>query len=346
MATDTLRVAVAGCHRMLLRDLAHHNFASAFDAVTDTDIVAVFDHGAQTRREFAECWRPVWGAIPTFDDYGQMLDEVEPDLLCIATRQTLHADQIEAAVAAGVRGILCDKPLATSLTEMDRIVAACAAVPLAFALDRRWYAAYCQLRQQLAAGLVGEMASLTAYGLPNAINHGCHWYDAVLGLMGDPEPQWVSGLLNDVAAEPSDSRARMDPSARLQIGMDNGAVAFVTAGGPKGIGFDIAGSAGRVAIYADATVAWHWNEGSDAAQPIPLSSAAEPWPSGPAMVADLVNAVRTGGRTACDIEQARRATEIGFALHNSSAAEGARVSLPAADRALRIESFPWGNEPA
>jgi predicted dehydrogenase len=275
-----------------------------------------------------------------------MLDEVEPDLLCIATRQTLHADQIEAAVAAGVRGILCDKPLATSLTEMDRIVAACAAVPLAFALDRRWYAAYCQLRQQLAAGRVGEIASLTAYGLPNAINHGCHWYDAVLGLMGDPEPQWVSGLLNDVSAEPSDSRVRMDPSARLQIGMDNGAVAFVTAGGPKGIGFDIAGSAGRVAIYADATVAWHWNEGSDAAESIPLSSAAEPWPSGPAMVADLVNAVRTGGRTACDIEQARRATEIGFALHNSSAAEGARVSLPAADRALRIESFPWGNEPA
>ena len=66
MATDTLRVAVAGCHRMLLRDLAHHNFASAFDAVTDTDIVAVFDHGAETRTEFAECWRPVWGEIPTF----------------------------------------------------------------------------------------------------------------------------------------------------------------------------------------------------------------------------------------------------------------------------------------
>ena len=346
MATNRLRVAVAGCHRMLLRDLAHHNFASAFDAVEDTDIVAVFDHGEETRAEFAECWQPVWGEIPTFGDYRQMLDEVQPDLLCIATRQTMHADQIEAAVAAGVRGILCDKPLATSLAEMDRIVAACSEVPLAFALDRRWYANYRHLRQQLADGLVGEIASLAAYGLPNGINHGCHWYDAVLGLMGDPEPQWVSGVLNDVSAEPADARVRMDPSARLQVGMDNGAVAFVSSGGPKGIGFDIAGSAGRVAIYADATVAWHWNDGSDEAQPIPLSSAAEPWPSGPAMVADLVKAVREGGRTACDIEQAQRATEIGFVLHSSSAAEGARVSLPAGDRALRVESFPWGNEPA
>ena len=346
MATNTLRVAVAGCHRMLLRDLAHHNFASAFNAVADTDIVAVFDHGVETRTEFSECWRPVWGEIPTFDDYQRMLTEMEPDLLCIATRQTMHADQIEAAVAAGVRGILCDKPLATSLIEVDRIVAACSAVPLAFALDRRWYAGYCQLRQQLADGLVGEIASLVAYGLPNGINHGCHWYDAVLALMGDPEPQWVSGLLNDVSAAPSDSRARMDPSARLQIGMDNGAVAFVTAGGPKAIGFDIAGSEGRVAIYNDGTTAWHWLENGDEPRAISLSVAVDPWPSGPAMVADLVEAVRSGGRTACDIEQARRATEIGFALHNSSSEARARVALPAVDRALRVESFPWGNEPS
>ena len=60
MGADNLRVAVAGCHRMLLRDLANHNFAAAFDAVADTDIVAVCDYGVETRAEFAECWRPVW----------------------------------------------------------------------------------------------------------------------------------------------------------------------------------------------------------------------------------------------------------------------------------------------
>ena len=62
------------------------------------------------------------------------------------------------------------------------------------------------------------------------------------------------------------------------------------------------------------------------------------------MVADLARAVREGGRTACDIAEARRATEIGFALHSSSAQDGVRVPLPAADRMLKIESFPWGNE--
>ena len=125
----SLRVAVSGCHRMLLRDLTSHNFAAAFHATPGVEIVAVFDYGAETRAEFVACWHDVWGDIPTFGDYESMLDEVKPDLLCVATRQTMHAEQIEAAIAAGVRGILCDKPLATSLSEMDRILAACANVP-------------------------------------------------------------------------------------------------------------------------------------------------------------------------------------------------------------------------
>ena len=45
---NTLRVAIAGCHRMLLRDLTHHNFAAAFRAIPDTEIVGVFDYGAET----------------------------------------------------------------------------------------------------------------------------------------------------------------------------------------------------------------------------------------------------------------------------------------------------------
>jgi len=344
MERERVRVAVAGCHRMLMRDLAGHNFASAFAAIDSTEIVAVFDHGEEARAEFAAVWRGVWGEIATYGDFGQMLAEIRPDILCIATRQTMHADQVEAALEAGVRGILCDKPLATTLAEMDRIVAACAAIPLAFGLDRRWVQAYRYLREVLADGLLGRVSSLVAYGLPNAINHGCHWYDAILALLGDPEPIWVSGRLDDLTAEPIDSRRRMDPSASAQIGFDKDMVAYVTGGGPKGMGFDIAGEDGRLAIYADAAAASFWRV--DAAEPeilsLPVSEGE--WPAGTAMVNDLVQALHQGGRTACDIEEARRATEIGFALHSSAAQGGAIVALPCVDRTLRVESFPWGNE--
>ena len=61
-------------------------------------------------------------------------------------------------------------------------------------------------------------------------------------------------------------------------------------------------------------------------------------------MADLVRAVQQGGPTACDVDQARRATEIGFAIHASSARGGARLGPGEVDRSLRIESHPWGNE--
>ena len=336
-----LRVAIAGCHRQTLRKPGSHNFASAFTAHPETEVAGVFDYGETERAAFVECWQEVWGEVPAFHDYNQLLEEVRPDIVCIATRQTMHADQIEKAVAAGAHGILCDKPLVTSLAELDRVAAAGAETPLAFALDRRWDPAYRALCSALSAAPTGEISSLVAYGIPNTINHGCHWYDAMLMLLGDPEPAWVSGFLDP--GDSQDERRSSDPPCRAQIAMENGAAAYVTCDGPKGPAFEIAAEEGRISVYADATEARIHMDASE--EPLPLPPKKDGWQAGMDMVADLVRAVQEGGRTACDVSEARRATEIGFAICSSSARNGARVRLPADDRSLRVESYPWGNEP-
>lgn len=335
------RVAIAGCHRMTNRKLSGHNFAAAFAAVPATELVAIFDRGAQTRAEFVACW----GDLPAYADYGQMLQEVQPDLLCIATRQTMHADQIEEAVAAGVRGILCDKPLATSLVEADRISAACRAhkVPLLFALDRRWMASYRYLCELINQGAVGAMTTILANGVPNLINHGCHWVDTALMLAGDPEPLWVSGAVDDLAADPPDSRRRLDPPGRGQVGLSNGALLTLAPDGGSRPSFTVFGEQGRVLILNDGEEAYLWRDDSGL-QRLAVPPAGVDWPAGPAMVADLINALATGAATACDVAQAHRATEISFAIHLSHAQQGRRITLPAAERTLSIPSFPWGNE--
>ena len=343
---ERFRVAIAGCHRMVTRTPGSHNFATAFHNVPETEVVGVFDLGADTRAEFVDCW----GDVPTYDDYPRMLEEIKPELLCIATRQTMHADQIELAVRAGVQGILCDKPLVTSLAEMDRVVRACERVPLLFALDRRWFTRYRDLRTRIAGGVIGPITNIVAYGLPNLINHGPHWYDTLLALAGDIEPTWVSGLVDDVSAEPEDSRRRMDASGRGQIGLANGVVLYITADGRHAgsglsMSFEVVGEKGRLFILNDANESFIWlAEGGLGVRPLELPTDTEPWPAGPAMVKDLVQAVQTGSRTSCDVGHARRATEIGFAIHASSAAGGAKIDLPVEHRSFRVESFPWGNE--
>ena len=57
------RVAIAGCHRMVTRTPGSHNFAAAFYAVPEVQVVGVFDFGAETRAEFVTCWRDVWGEV-------------------------------------------------------------------------------------------------------------------------------------------------------------------------------------------------------------------------------------------------------------------------------------------
>ena len=340
---QTRRVAIAGCHRMLDRRPANHNFATAFDAVPETEIVAVFDLGSETRQEFTDCWGD---KVAAYDSFESMLQQEKPDILCIATSQKMHADQIQQAVESGVRGILCDKPLATSLTEADRLLDACraAGVPLALGLDRRWLVSYRRLAELLRDGIVGRLQSLIIYGIPNLINHGCHWYDAALHLAGDPEPQWVSGFVEDLSAEPTGSRRRLDPTGRCIVGLEGGAHLYFTPGGSRRPSFDVSGDQGRLTIMDDGLQAWQWQDSDAPPQPLAIPQPEGDFPSGVAIVNDLVDAIASGGRTACDVEEARRATEIGFAVHLSHARQGARIDLPAADRELSVPSFPWGNE--
>lgn len=308
-------------------------------------MVAVFDLGDETRTEFLT----FWGEMPTYADYGQMLGEVKPDIVCIATRQTMHADQIEEAAAAGVRGVLCDKPLATSLAESDRIVATCQRynVALLFGLDRRHLTPYQHLRQLIKDGVVGQVRSMMVHGLPNLINHGCHNYDTALMLLGDPEPLWVSGLVEDVSGDPAESRRHLDPPGRGQVGLDNGVVMYLTGDGGKKPSFEIIGDEGRLIILDDANEAYLWSKQSGKStgmQTLSLPPHEENWPAGPAMVRNLVRAMEAQAPTKCDGAHARRATEIGFAIHLSHQNHGSRLSLPASDRTLSIPSFPWGNE--
>ena len=325
------RVAFAGVHRQLEDKLAVHSWAAAFKAEGQSEFVGVFDRGEETRRRFAE----QWGGVPTFDDFGEMLREARPDVVCVATRQTMHADQIEQACAVRVRAILCDKPLATSMAEVDRIVAAARAsrVRFAFGLDRRWVRYWQALTAAVRDGAIGEVRSIVCYGMTNLVNHGPHWYDRVLELAGDPEVEWVSGWVDEENGRPQDR------PGSAQVRFVNGVEAYLTSRNFVAgfdMSFDVVGSEGRLVVMSDGKETKVWGPRAvdlPAAEP----NQGEPWPR---IVANLLS----DDPVLCGVEHARRATEIGFAIHQSHREGGRRVRPDEIDRDLRIPSFEWGNE--
>ena len=82
-------------------------------------LVAACDIDAKRAQDF--CTR---SGIPTaYTDYATMLKTEKPDLVLIAAPPALHADMSIAAMEAGA-WVLCEKPLCSSLAELDRIQAA------------------------------------------------------------------------------------------------------------------------------------------------------------------------------------------------------------------------------
>src|SRR4051794_23554627 len=57
-------------------------------------------------------------------DVAAVLEDPAVDVVAICSPHHFHAEQVEAACAAGKRAILCEKPLATDRESVDRIVTA------------------------------------------------------------------------------------------------------------------------------------------------------------------------------------------------------------------------------
>jgi predicted dehydrogenase len=121
------------------------------------------------------------------------------DLVVIATTADSHRALVELAAASGARHILCEKPMATSVADCDAMIAACEASGSKLAINHqmRFMAQYTVVRDELATGKFGPLASMTVtagcFGL--AMN-GSHYCEAFSWLTGSPivsATAWFSG---------------------------------------------------------------------------------------------------------------------------------------------------------
>jgi predicted dehydrogenase len=82
-------------------------------------LYAVADSDESRAREFAG----VFSAPKAYGDYRELLSDREVDMVTICTPNALHSGMAVEALAAG-KAVLCEKPIAGSLTELDAIAAA------------------------------------------------------------------------------------------------------------------------------------------------------------------------------------------------------------------------------
>jgi dTDP-4-amino-4,6-dideoxygalactose transaminase/predicted dehydrogenase len=136
--------------------------------------------GAATRR------RPY---LRAFQDYRHMLEEMKPDVVSICTWPQNHAEITEAAVQAGVKGILCEKPLALQLDDMKRMSGICASagVKLACGHQYRFNPAFKAAADLVRSGALGKVSLVRGHIKGVLADNGPHLMDAVRFVLGDPK---------------------------------------------------------------------------------------------------------------------------------------------------------------
>jgi predicted dehydrogenase len=154
----------------------------ALRASADIELTAV----CTTRAGSAEAAREAYGARLAFDDWRKMIASPEIDAVAVVVRVPSHYEPTKAALEAG-KHVYCEWPLGRTTAEAEELARLAAATGLATAvgLQARVNPALMYMREQIAAGYVGEVmavhVSMIRDGVLTRPSHRTWQRDASLG---------------------------------------------------------------------------------------------------------------------------------------------------------------------
>lgn len=139
--------------------IAAEYFAPAFQLTPHARLVALCDVKSERRAAFSHI-----AELETFSDWRVMMATCQLDAVYIATPNCFHAEIFEGVAACGVR-ILCEKPISTSQSDLDRIQACVYQTPAFFqtAFDQRYHPAHIRMAQRIAEGLLGTVTQIRVH---------------------------------------------------------------------------------------------------------------------------------------------------------------------------------------
>ncbi|HEY3993751.1 MAG TPA: Gfo/Idh/MocA family oxidoreductase, partial [Ktedonobacteraceae bacterium] len=161
----------------------HADFRSrALGEIEGVKIVAIADDNEQRGRAAAA----TYGVETFYPDYHDLLARDDLDLVFIHAENNRHADIVEAAVAVG-KNVFCEKPMATTVEDAERIARAVHNSDIRFTVGfvSRYIPEAERARAIIESGALGTILSARAViGLAGIREIGCPEYMAAW--MEDP----------------------------------------------------------------------------------------------------------------------------------------------------------------
>jgi len=242
-------------------DIARQRVAPAMRESTGSTLVAV----SRARSGLAAAAAAEFGAERWYARWQDLVADEVIDGVYVATPVDVHAEQTIAAAECG-KHVLCEKPMAMTAAECDRMIAACRAsgVTLGVAYYRRFYPVVHRVKALVAAGEIGApvVAQMNAFewfdpdtnhprgwlldpvrsGGGPMMDFGCHRLEVLVNLFG-PVRSTAAVTANVVF-----TRA-VDDTAAVLLQFESGPCATVTvthAAGERQDTLDVFGTRGSI----------------------------------------------------------------------------------------------------
>ncbi|MCY3912395.1 MAG: Gfo/Idh/MocA family oxidoreductase [Chloroflexi bacterium] len=320
-----------------------HSHVGAYHHVAGTEPVAVCDIVPEKLDDFHRTWGDVLPDVRGYTDYREMLDREQLDVISVATPDDRHAQIVVDAVDAGVRGIVCEKPIASTLADADRMIAAveAAGVPMLVDHTRRWMFPWVQVAEVIASGEIGEVQRIVAnQGGPRAMlfRNGTHMFDTILWFAGGtPTAVYAiaeAGFENYPPRYSSDGGhdPDTDPAMSVVVEFDNGVRAFwnMCKTMPQVFSLEVLGTAGIARVDDSGNANVVVKNGVDFKQRnLPRPQFTLGHIAG--CVDEMVQLIHHGGRPSMDGRTSRQVVEVLLAALHSQHAGNARITLPISD---------------
>ena len=139
--------------------------------------------------------------VPGYSDVAEMLEREQIDIAAPILPVDPNPQVVIACAEAGVKGILCEKPLAASLADADRMVAACRQRGIKFGagdLDCN-LPAYRRAWEVIDLGVLGPVRCIDFFGGSGSemSGGGCQQFSLLRMSAGGAEVAWVMGWVSD-----------------------------------------------------------------------------------------------------------------------------------------------------
>lgn len=175
--------------------------AGCLALMENVEIVGYCDLVPEMRDKFRDNWGSRWPNAKPYDDYHKMLNEAELDILTVGTGDNVHAQMCVDGANSGVKAIFVEKPMATSMEDVNRMLEACKTnnVPISVGHTRAWDPIYHKIRDMIRADVLGPLSTIYASqggGRAMTFRNGTHILHGVV-FMADASPTHVWGKLED-----------------------------------------------------------------------------------------------------------------------------------------------------